>query len=138
MSYYLYGVGAVVVFGAAVAISGAGGSNWQPVKATISTIDRKCQIIETKYDANYIKKESSTHTGDCNSVEEWQKVKTKHDPTIVGSAVVHLNYTAPQNGEYETGELKFTPRENQFFELKAGDELTILVYKTDPARIRKA
>ena len=138
MSYYLYGLGAVVIFGAAVTISGAGGSNWQEAKATISTIDRKCEIIETKYDENYSKKESSTHSGDCNSVGEWEKVKAKHDPTIVGNAVVHLSYTAPQNGQYETGELTFTPRENPFFELKAGDEINILVYKTDPTRIHKA
>ena len=45
MNYYLYGVGAVVAFGAAVAISGGGESDWQPAKATISTIDRKCQIV---------------------------------------------------------------------------------------------
>ena len=137
MSYYLYGVGAVVVLGVAVTIAG-GGSNWQPVKATITTIDRKCQIIETKYDANYTRKESSTHTDDCNSVDEWERVKTKHDKTIVGHAVVHVSYVAPQNGQYENGNLDFTPSENEFFDLKAGDEIKILVYKTDPARIHKA
>jgi len=137
MTYYLYGVGAVVVVGVAVAISG-GENNWQPAKATITTIDRKCQIVETKYDENYKAKERSTHTDDCNSVDEWEKVKTKHDKTIVGNAVVHVSYTVPQNGQEVMGDLKFTPREDEFFELKAGDELKILVSKSDPAKIRKA
>jgi hypothetical protein len=134
----MYGVGAVVVFGAFVALSGAGDSNWQPAKATISTIDRKCQIVETTYDENYKRKESSTHTGDCNSVDEWEKAKAKHDRRIVGSAVVHVSYTAPQNGQVQMGDLSFTPRDDEFFELKGGDEINILVYKTDPSRIRKA
>jgi hypothetical protein len=138
MSYYMYGVGAVVVCAAAVAISGSGDSNWQTAKATISTIDRKCQIIETKYDQDYRAKETSTHTGDCNSIGEWEKVKVKHDRTIAGSAVVHLSYTAPQNGQDQMGELRFTPHEDEFFELKAGDEVKILVSKSDPTKIRKA
>ena len=137
MSYYLYGVGAVVVVGVAVALSGGGESNWQPAKATITTIDRKCQIVETKYDENYRAKESSTHTDDCNSVDEWEKVKTKHDKTIVGSAVVHVDYVAPQNGQAVMGDLKFSPRDDEFFDLKAGDEIKILVSKSDPAKIRK-
>ena len=137
MSYYLYGVGAVVLVGVAVSIGGSA-DTWQPVTATISTIDRKCQIIETKYDADYKAKESSTHTGDCNSVEEWEKVKTKHDKRIVGNAVVHLDYTAPQNGQEQMGELRFTPQDDEFFDLKSGDQVKILVSKTDPAKIRKA
>jgi hypothetical protein len=136
MSYYLYGVGAVVAVGVAVTVAG-GGSSWDSAKATITTIDRKCQIIETKYDENYTRKESSTRSGDCNSVEEWEKVKAKHDKTIVGHAVVHVSYVAPQNGQSENGDLEFTPRENEFFDLRAGDEIKILVYKTDAARIRK-
>jgi hypothetical protein len=137
MNYYMYGVGAVVVVGIAVSISGSAG-DWQPVKATISTIDRKCQIIETKYDADYQRKESSTHTGDCNSVEEWEKVKTKHDKRIVGDAVVHLSYTAPQNGREQMADLSYNPRDDEFFDLKAGDEIKILVSKSDPAKVRKA
>ncbi|MEA3078605.1 MAG: hypothetical protein QOF05_13 [Sphingomonadales bacterium] len=137
MSYWMYGAGAAVVLVAAVSIGGTA-DNWQPVKATISTIDRKCQIIETKYDQDYRAKESSTHTGDCNSVGEWEKVRAKHDRTIAGNAVVHLQYTAPQNGQDEMGDLRFTPRDDEFFELKAGDEIKILVSKSNPAKIRKA
>jgi hypothetical protein len=133
----MYGAGAAVVLVAAVSIGGTA-DNWQPVKATISTIDRKCQIIETKYDQDYRAKESSTHTGDCNSVGEWEKVRAKHDRTIAGNAVVHLQYTAPQNGQDEMGDLRFTPRDDEFFELKAGDEIKILVSKSNPAKIRKA
>lgn len=136
MSYWMYGAGAAVAIVAAVSIGGSA-DTWQPVKATITTIDRKCQIVETKYDQNYRAKESSTHTDDCNSVDEWEKVKAKHDRTIVGSAVVHLDYT-PQNGHEQMGELSFTPRDDEFFDLKAGDEVKILVSKTDAAKIRKA
>jgi hypothetical protein len=137
MSYYMYGVGAVVVVGIAVSISGSAG-DWQPVKATITTIDRKCQIIETTYDSDYKRKESSTHTGDCNSVEEWEKVKTKHDKRIVGDAVVHVSYTAPQDGQEEMANLSYDPRDAEFFDLKAGDEIKILVSKSDPTKVRKA
>jgi len=136
MGYWIYGAGAAVAIVAAVSIGGSA-DTWRPVKATITTIDRKCQIIETKYDENYRAKESSTHTDDCNSVDEWEKVKAKHDRTIVGSAVVHLDYT-PQNGQEQMGELSFTPRDDEFFDLKAGDEVKILISKTDPAKIRKA
>ena len=65
-------------------------------------------------------------------------VKTKHDKRIVGNAVVHLDYTAPQNGQEQMGELRFTPRDDEFFDLKSGDQVKILVSKTDPAKIRKA
>jgi hypothetical protein len=136
MSYWIYGAGAAVVLVAAVSIGGTA-DTWQPVKATISTIDRKCQIIETKYDADYRRKESSTHTGDCNSVDEWEKVKAKHDRTIAGNAVVHLSYTAPPTGQDQMGELRFTPRDDEFYDLKAGDEIKILVSKSEPTKIRK-
>lgn len=52
--------------------------------------------------------------------------------------MVHLSYTAPQNGQAETGELKFDGRGDEFYRLRAGDEFDILVSNSDPTKIRKA
>lgn len=55
-----------------------------------------------------------------------------------GKAVVHLYYNAPQDGEPYTGELVFTGHDDDFYRLKAGDELHMLVSNSDPTKIRKA
>jgi hypothetical protein len=65
-------------------------------------------------------------------------VKTKHDKRIVGDAVVHVSYTAPQDGQEEMANLSYDPRDAEFFDLKAGDEIKILVSKSDPTKVRKA
>ena len=55
---------------------------------------------------------------------------------VAGKAVVKVSYTAPQDGSYRTGELSFDGRDDQFYKLKAGDELQILVSNEDPTKIR--
>jgi hypothetical protein len=44
----------------------------------------------------------------------------------------------PQTGQPGTGELKFDGRDDEFYRLKAGDEIDILVSDADPTRIHKA
>jgi hypothetical protein len=113
-------------------------ANYQPTKARISTIDRNCDIVETTYDANYKRKLARTYTDSCNSIDEWDKVKDHRKKDVSGKAVVHLDYTAPRTGESETGELRFDGHDDEFYALKAGDEVDILVSNSDPKKIRKA
>ena len=60
---------------------------------------------------------------------------SKRSKDVDGKAVVKVSYTAPQDGSYRTAELKFDGRDDQFYKLKAGDELPILVSNDDPGRI---
>jgi hypothetical protein len=113
-------------------------ANWKPAKAEVSYIDRNCRIVETRYDENYKPTDKQTFTDSCNSIDEWSKVRSKRNKIVDGTAVVHLSYAAPQNGQPETAELTFDGRDDEFYQLKAGDEVDILVSNSDPAKIRKA
>lgn len=140
MGYASYGTGAAIVLVAAIAITSAGerAMNWKPAKASITTIDRNCQIIETKYGANDQTESSRTYTDQCNSIDEWEKVRTNRKKDVAGTAVVHVSYFAPQTGQTQYSELKFDGHDDEFYELKAGDEIAIMVDNTDPSKIRKA
>ena len=139
MNYYsLYGGAGAMLFvigvGAYSAIDRA--SNYEPAKASVYMIDRKCQIVETTTDPLEEKKKSSrTFDGDCKSVGEWDKVRAKRDKTIVGKAVVHVSYTAPQDNASHSSELSFDSKDNEFFDLKAGDEIDVLVSNSDPNKV---
>jgi bisphosphoglycerate-independent phosphoglycerate mutase (AlkP superfamily) len=138
--YSLYGAGAAMVF---IAIGGAynamdRSANWKQAQAAVSYIDRNCKIVQTTYDGNYNRVGSETVTEACNTAEDWDKVKTKRTKVADGKAVVHVTYVAPQNGQYQNGELTFDGRDDEFYELKAGDQVAILVSNSDPTKIRKA
>jgi hypothetical protein len=138
--YRIYGMGAAMVV---LAFTGAYHSmeraaNWRPAKAEVSYIDRKCTIIRTTYDENYKPEEKQTFTDSCNSIDEWDKVRTKRNKTVDGTAVVHLSYNAPQGGQPETAELTFDGRDDEFYNLKAGDRVDILVSNSDPTKIQKS
>ena len=118
-----------------------------PAKATVTTIDRKCEIIESiKRDvadprgsgATIQAQEMNSTTGDCKSVEEWAEVRAKRSKKVQGTAAVHLSYQAPQDGSYQTATLNFTGRDDEFYALNAGDSVDILVASNDPTKIRKA
>ena len=110
-------------------------ANADRAKATVMYIDRNCQIIETAYDQDYKPVDSHTYTDACNSIDEWEKVRAKRDKIVSGTAVVHVSYTAPQSGQPKTGELKFDGHDDEFYRLKAGDEIEILVSHSDPTKI---
>jgi hypothetical protein len=123
------------------------GFDGAPAQATVMTIDRECQIIEStrrevedprgsgaKIDA----REMRTTTGPCKSVDEWEEVRKKRTKTVDGKAAVHIEYQAPQDGSFQTATLNFTGRDDEFYELKAGDTVNILVATDDPKRVRKA
>jgi hypothetical protein len=107
------------------------------VKATVTTIDRTCDFVETTFEG---KKAMSArgYTDSCNSTDEWSKVREKRNKLVSGRATLHLSYIAPQDGSEQTGELKITGRDDAFYEIKAGDQIEILVSKSDPAKIRQA
>lgn len=118
-----------------------------PAKATITTIDRKCEIIETitrevddprASGHKLMAKEQNSTTGDSDSVEEWAEVRAKRSKKVAGTADVHVDYQAPQDGSYHSATLTFTGRDDEFYALHAGDSVDILVARNDPAKIRKA
>jgi hypothetical protein len=127
----------LLIAAAGAALAGCA-PNAKRTTATITTIDRNCKIIETAYDENYKKTDTRVYTDSCNSIDEWEKVRTKRTKDVAGKAVVHLSYTAPQTGQSQTGELRFDGHDDEFYRLKAGDQIDILVSNTDPSRIRKA
>ena len=46
---------------------------------------------------------------------------------INGRAIVKVSYTAPQDGSYQTSQLEFTGRDEEFYKLEAGDQIEVLV-----------
>ena len=48
-----------------------------------------------------------------------------------------VSYTAPQDGSYQTSQIEFTGREEEFYKLKAGDQIDILVSNEDKTNIIK-
>jgi hypothetical protein len=112
--------------------------NYTPAKASVFLIDRKCDIIETVTSPDG-HKSSSTYNGDCKSVDDaWDAAEAKHNKKIAGRSTVKVSYTAPKDGSSQTAELHFTARDDEFYDLKAGDEINILVRNDDPTKITKA
>jgi hypothetical protein len=118
-----------------------------PAKATVTTIDRTCEIIETitrevddpRAPGHKLKaQEMNSSTGECDSVEEWADVKSKRSKKVAGTAKVHVDYQAPQDGRYHSATLDFTGRDDEFYTLRAGDSVDILVARDNPDKIRKA
>jgi len=138
--YRLYAMVGVVLFivGAAGVSTINRATNYSPAKASVFLIDRKCDIIETVTGPDG-HKSSSTYNGECKSVDDaWDKAKSKHDKKISGRATVKVSYVAPKDGSSQTAELHFTARDDEFYDLKAGDEINILVRNDDPTQITKA
>lgn len=141
MGYSMYGAAAAMVFVAGVGVYSVidRGANYAPVKATITTIDRTCNFVETTYDGATNKATSARGYSDsCNSTDEWATVREKRNKKVSGKAVVHVSYTAPQDGSYRTSQLRFDGGDDEFYELKAGDEIEVLVSNADPSKVRKS
>ena len=112
-------------------------TNYKPAKASVFLIDRKCDIVETTRSGDGA---SSTriYNDDCKSIDAWDKAKAKRDKGISGEATVQVSYTAPQDGSTHSSTLKFSSRDDEFYDLHAGSEINILVSNSDPNQIRKA
>ncbi|MBA3670140.1 MAG: hypothetical protein H0W71_08790 [Sphingomonas sp.] len=136
--------GAAGMIGAAVLLTGCGAG--LSAQATVTTIDRTCVIVETirseeddpRVSGHKLRVEQKdTRSADCKSVGEWEKVRAKRTKDVDGKAVVHVDYKAPKDGSYHSSTLTYTGRDDEFYSLKAGDKIDILVSEDDPARIRK-
>lgn len=140
MLYRLGGMASAVVLITGLSAYGCANRamNYSPAKASVFLIDRKCDIIETVTSPDG-HKSSSTYEGACKSVDDaWDDAKEKHDKKISGRATVKVTYTAPKDGSSQTAELHFTARDDEFYDLKAGDTINILVRNDDPTQITKA
>ena len=109
------------------------GMNYKPAKASVFLIDRQCRFnVESGGRAEVV-------TQSCNATDEFKAIahapdgKRKRD--VDGKAVVKVSYTAPQDGSYQTSELRYDGRDDEFYKLKAGDQIDILVNNDDPAKI---
>ncbi len=113
------------------------GVNYKAAKGSIVMIDRKCSFTETttEEDGHTV---ARGITDSCNSTDEWATVKEKRNKVVAGTAVVQVSYTAPQDGAQHFAELNFDGRDDEFYELKAGDDIAILVSNDDPSKIKKA
>ncbi len=138
--FRLYGVMAAVLFMLGVAGFKAmdRAANFKSAKASVFMIDRKCDIVETTKTASGQTLSARKYKDDCKSIDAWEKAKSKRDKSISAKAVVHVSYTAPQDGSQHTSELSFTARDDEFYDLKAGDEIRILVSNSNPDEITKA
>jgi hypothetical protein len=130
----LGGIAAAIVLVAG--LGACGSSNYTAAKASISTIDRSCDFIETTKEAG--KTAARGYTDSCNSTDEWSNVREKRNKVVSGRATVHITYTAPKDGSFQTAELKFDGRDDEFYKLRAGDEINILVNNDDPKKVYKA
>ena len=134
MSYS--GYGALAAVGFVTLVGGYNmfdrGMNYTAAKATVFRIDRECSFT------NYGDGKSEIIREDCSVTPEFKEISAaeKRSKDVDGTAVVKVSYAAPQDGSSRTGELRFTGRDNQFYKLKSGDELTILVSNDDPNAIR--
>jgi hypothetical protein len=112
-------------------------TNYKPAKASVFLIDRKCDIIETTKTLDGKVQSSRAYNDDCKSIDAWDKARTKRDKDISATATVKVSYTAPQDGSSQTADLRFTARDDEFYDLKAGDEIDVLVSNSDPSKIIK-
>lgn len=144
MMYRLYGMvaGILLVLGIAGYSAIDRTTNWKPAKATVTTIDRTCNFVETTTDTETNKVMSARGLSDsCSATDEWDKQRDtirKTGKRFSGEATVHLSYTAPQDGSYRTADLHFTGQDDEFYDLQAGSEVNILVSNSDPSKIKKA
>ena len=138
MSYSTYGAGAafLLVFGVAGLSAVNRTASYTPAKASVYLIDRKCNMVETTTEATG-RTAARGYIDDCKSNEEWESVREKRNKTVAGKAVIHVNYTAPQDGSSRTSKLEFDGRDDEFYELKAGDEIDVLVSNSDPSQVIK-
>ncbi|WP_152569566.1 MULTISPECIES: hypothetical protein [Sphingomonas] len=136
---------AALVAAAAGCLSGCG-PNWVPAKGSITRIDRACEIIETsrtpvddpREPGKQLDASKERHyTGECADVAEWDKVRTKHSKKVEGEATVAVMYTRA-DGQTGSGELHFDGGDPEFYDLRYGDDVNVLVDPENPAHLRKA
>jgi hypothetical protein len=125
-------VGLVVVVGVVGNINK--GMNYKPAKATVFLVDREC-----RFNREYEGGKTEFVTQSCNATDEFKTIAKapdgKRKMDVDGKAVVKVSYTAPQDGSYQTSELRYDGRDDEFYKLRAGDHIDMLVSNDDPAKI---
>ena len=109
------------------------GMNYKPAKATVFLVDRECRFTR-EYEGG----KTETVTQSCNATGEFKSLAAadgKRKMDVDGKAVVKVSYNAPQDGSYQTSQLRFDGRDDEFYKLQAGDQIDILVSNDDPAQI---
>lgn len=110
------------------------GMNYEPAKATVFLVDREC-----RYTREYSGGKKEIVTDSCNSTDEFKAIASapggKRKMDVDGKAVVKVSFNAPQDGSYQTSQLHYDGRDDEFYKLKAGDQIDILVSNDDPAKI---
>jgi hypothetical protein len=135
MSYS--GYGALAAIGFVVLVGGYNmvdrGMNYSAARATVFRIDRECGFNTTGEGGK-----GELIRQDCSATDEFKEISKadKRSKDVDGTAVVKVSYTAPQDGSSRTSELRFSGRDEEFYKLRAGDEIGILVSNDDPAQIR--
>ena len=108
--------------------------NYKSAKATVFLIDRECRF-KREYEGG----KSEMITQSCTATDEFKTIAKapggKRKMDVDGKAVVKVSYTAPQDGSYQTSQLRFDGRDDEFYQLKAGDQIDIQVSNDDPATI---
>lgn len=139
MSATAYGGLAAIVLVVAVGAAGAidSTSNYKATEGTVFRIDRSCSFTRV-YEGGLGKQRAEGLEQDCSATDEFKKIasSTKRTMDVAGDAVVKVEYTAPQDGSAQTGELKFDGHDDEFYALKAGDKVRILVANKDLTKIR--
>lgn len=138
--FRLLGSGMVIVGVAVVGMINAydRSANYVETEAEIFRIDRNCTFIVEESSAKG--KVKTSKDDDCSSTDEFSKIrkadKASRGKDVKGDAVVKVSYTSPIDQSYQTGELKFDGRDEQFYTLNAHQKVRILVSKTDPSKIK--
>ncbi len=109
------------------------GMNYKAAKASVFLIDRQCRFNVEEGGKTEVVTQSCNATDEFKAIAAAPEGKRKKD--VDGKAVVKVSYTAPQDGSYQTSELRYDGRDDEFYELKAGDQINILVSNDDPAKI---
>lgn len=128
----MFAIGFVAVVGGYTAVNRS--MNYKPARASVFLIDRTCTFDRVYGDG---KREKVTQS--CTATDEFKELagSDKRRIDVDGKAVVKVAYTAPQDGSSQTSELKFDGRDDEFYNLEAGDQLNVLVSNDDPAKIIK-
>lgn len=128
----MVGMGLVVVVAITSTINR--GMNYTAAKGTVFLVDREC-----RYTREYEGGKKETVTQSCNATDEFKSIARapsgKRKMDVDGKAVVKISYTAPQDGSYQTSQLRYDGRDDEFYKLKAGDQIDILVSNDDKAMI---
>lgn len=123
---------------APLALSVSACGNGVAATAMVTTIDRKCTIIEQAYTesatGNRTVGEKRSYEGECHEVDDWDKVKKKRGMNLKGRAEIHLTYVGP-DGKSHDGTIKVDGRDSEFYDLKAGDSVQIMMDPDQPKRI---